>query len=364
MILFDTQNFLPDVGGTQLYVTGLADALAARGHALEVYCDATSAEAACRVDAARAYPIRRFRGPRPWMRRRKARAVMARLAKGDVKAVVSDTWKSLSPLDARALEGVRVMCLGHGNEFLQVPGGTKERRMIASLAKADIVAANSRFTAGLAEPFAKAKVQVLLPGVIPPAGASRQFAARMAGQNPKLLTIARLEPRKGIDMVLRALPALRDAHPGLTYDIVGKGADRARLERLVKELGIAACVRFHAYVSESEKANFLKNADIFLLANRREGTSVEGFGIVFQEAAAFGVPSIAGSDGGTGDAVLAGETGLIVDGEDENALREAALKLLGDHALRNRLAAAAHKRFWNEFAWDAAVTRFERALLG
>lgn len=364
MILFDTQNFLPDVGGTQLYVTGLADALAARGHAIEVFCDATSAEAAARVDAARTYPIRRFGGPRPWMRWRKARAVTARLAEGDVKAVVTDTWKSLSPLSESAIEGVRVLCLGHGNEFLQVPGSAKERRMIASLAKANIVAANSKFTAGLIEPFAKGKVKVLLPGVIPPVGASREFAAREPRQSPKLLTIARLEPRKGIDMVLRALPSLCEAHPGLIFDVVGKGADRARLEKLVQELGIAASVRFHAYVSDNEKANFLKNADIFLLPNRREGHSVEGFGIVFQEAAAFGVPSIAGADGGTGDAVIAGETGLIVDSEDETVLREATLKLLADNSLRNRLAAAARQRFWNEFAWDAAVTRFEKALLG
>jgi len=363
MILFDTQNFLPDVGGTQLYVTGLADALAARGHFIEVFCDATSAEAAARIDAARHYPIMRFGGPRPWMRWRKAHAVAARIAEGDVTAIVTDTWKSLSPLSERILSDVRVLCLGHGNEFLQAPGGVKERRMIAALAKADILAANSQFTARIAEPFARGKTRVMLPGVIPPAGASREFAPHAPTQNPKLLTIARLEPRKGIDMVLRALPELRAKYPGLIYDIVGKGADRARLEKLVQELGVAASVRFHAYVSENEKANFLKNADIFLLPNRREGTSVEGFGIVFQEAAAFGVPSIAGADGGTGDAVIADQTGLIVDGENEPTIRDAVLRLLSDNELRNRLAAAAHKRFWAEFAWDAAVARFEKALL-
>ena len=363
MILFDTQNFLPDVGGTQTYVTGLADALAARGHPIAVYCDASSADAARRVDAARNYPILRFGGPRPWMRWRKARAVTARVAAGDVIAIVTDTWKSLSPLHARALGGVRVLCLGHGNEFLQKPDSAKERRMIASLAKANTLAANSRFTAKLAEPFAHGKTCVLLPGVIPPAGAAREFAPRAPSKNPRLLTIARLEPRKGIDMVLRALPALRAVHPGLVYDIVGKGADRARLELLVRELGVAASVCFHAFVSENEKANFLRNADIFLLPNRREGSSVEGFGIVFEEAAAFGVPSIAGADGGTGDAVIAGQTGLIVDGEDERAIRDATLRLLADNDLRNRLAAAAHARFWSEFAWDAAVARFEKALL-
>src|SRR5277367_6366102 len=98
MILFASQNFLPDVGGTQLYVTGLADALAARGHTLEVYCDASSAGAAHIIDAARPYPIRRFGGFRPWLRWRKARAVSERLAAGGVDALVTDTWKSLEQI--------------------------------------------------------------------------------------------------------------------------------------------------------------------------------------------------------------------------------------------------------------------------
>src|ERR1700761_5417885 len=149
MILFATQNFLPSVGGTQIYVTGLADALAKKGHDIEVYCDTASKGAAQKVDAARPYQIFRFGGPRPLMRRRKARAVMKRIAEGGISAVITDTWKSLEHLPVDGLKDVRVMCLAHGNEFLHGPDTAKGKLLIKCLAKADIVAANSEFTADL-----------------------------------------------------------------------------------------------------------------------------------------------------------------------------------------------------------------------
>src|SRR5262249_51298736 len=157
MILFATQNFLPSVGGTQLYVTGLADALAARGHRIEVFCDTASREAARQIDSARSYPIRRFGGPRPLMRRAKARGVAKRLRQGGICAIITDTWKSLEHFAPGILRNVRVLCLAHGSEFFVPEGGSKELRMIACLAKADIVAANSHFTADLAKPFVSGK---------------------------------------------------------------------------------------------------------------------------------------------------------------------------------------------------------------
>jgi len=364
MILFASQNFLPDVGGTQLYVTGLADALAGHGHALEVYCDASSMGAARAIDAARRYPIRRFGGFRPWLRWRKARAVTERLAQGGVDALITDTWKSLGQIPPQALADVRVFCLGHGSEFLQTAGSLKERRMRECLAKADIVAANSRFTADLVRPYVsgKTKVEVIWPGVVPPAGVASVFAERRQSNAPKLITIARLEPRKGVDAVLRALPALRAKFPQISYDIVGKGEDKTRLVELSNSLGVSDCVRFHGYISDDEKAALLSSADLFLLPNRREPGSVEGFGIVFLEAAAFGVPSLAGADGGTADAVIAGQTGTLVDGASDAAVEAALLGLLSDPARRVAMGRAAHARFWSSFAWDAAVARFEVAL--
>jgi phosphatidylinositol alpha-1,6-mannosyltransferase len=364
MILFATQNFLPSIGGTQLYVTGLADALAARGHAVEVYCDAAGATAAKKVDGARSYAIRRFGGFRPLMRRNKARAVATRIAQGDVRAVITDTWKSLEHLPPESLARVRVVCLAHGSEFLAKPGSAKERRMIECLAKADIVAANSHFTAGLVKPHLRGKteVRVIAPGVDPPADATSELKPRSGDGGPRLLSIARLEPRKGIDAVLRALPALAKTHPDLRYDIVGKGADRGRLAALARKLRVAGRVFLHGYISEAKKSELLGAADVFVLPNRRERDSVEGFGIVFVEAAAFGVPALAGADGGTADAVLDGETGLLVDGADDGAVRAALSRLLDESDWRRALGRAAQQRFWREFAWPAAIERFEAAL--
>ncbi len=368
MILFATQNFLPAEGGTQRYVTGLADALAGRGRAIEVYCDAASHASARAVDAARSYPIVRFGGPRPWLRWRKAKAVIRRLDNPaglpKVTALVTDTWKSLEQIPSAALGGVRVFCLAHGSEFLVPRGGTKERRLRACLAKVDVLAANSHFTADLARPFAPGgtDVRVMLPGTEPPHGAAPTLAPRADNAPLRILTIARLEPRKGIDTVLHALPALRDAHPGIHYDVIGKGDDAARLAALAQRLGLSATVTFHGYISDDQKAALIRGADVFALPNRREPNSVEGFGIVFLEAAAFGIPSVAGQDGGTSDAVLDGRTGLVVDGGDEKAVGTALAALLSDKDTRSRMGAAAHVRFWSTFAWETAVTRFEQAL--
>ena len=363
MILFNTQNFLPDVGGMQLYLTGLADALAARGHEIAVYCDASSKTAAAKVDIARRYPIIRFGGVPMVKRPRKAHAVAKRILHGGVKAMIADTWKSLELQKPQNLTALRVLCLAHGSEFLARHGSGKEARMIDCMAKADVLGANSRFTANLLKPYLRGNTQsrFLPPGIVPPHGAAREYTQRKNG-GPNLVTIARLEPRKGIDMTLRAVAALADRHPRLKYDIVGKGNDRKRLETLALQFGIASKVKFHGYITESEKAALLSAADVFLMPNRREPGSVEGFGIVFLEAAAFGVPSIAGADGGTDDAVIDGKTGLVVDAESEKNVIDGLRRLLSDAPERETMGRAAHSRFWNEFAWEAAIARFETAL--
>ena len=134
------------------------------------------------------------------------------------------------------------------------------------------------------------------------------------------------------------------------------------MRRLASHLRLGERVRFHGYISEDQKADLLSRADLFLLPNRREPGSVEGFGIAFIEAAAFGTPSIAGADGGTADAILDGKTGVIVDASDDMVVAAAVRRMLGDVAIRRAMGEAAHRRFWNEFAWDSAITRFEDAL--
>jgi phosphatidylinositol alpha-1,6-mannosyltransferase len=361
VIVITTQNFPPDIGGIQIYVGGLADALAARGHSVAVYCDAESR--AAEFDRTRRYPIHRFGGAKLWQRWRKARAVNQRIAGGGVRAVIADSWKSLELYVAPATPP-RVICIAHGAELLVRRGSAKARRMMAALAKADCVAANSHFTAALVKPFLAphAELCVLNPGVETPPGAARSYVARPRRRN--ILTIARFDPYKGIDTILRTVAGLKGKYPDLVYHVIGNGKDRTRLAALAASLGVSDCVRFHGRVSDAQKAALLSQCDVFALANRREPGEVEGFGIVFVEAGAYGLPVIAGTDGGTADAVVDGETGLLVDGADEAAVREALVRLLENPAEAEAMGRAGHARFWSEFAWDAAIARFEKVLGG
>lgn len=363
MIAITTQNFAPDIGGMQAYLTGLADALAQKGHTVSVYCDAPRQASARCVPFDREYEMVRFGGPPPWRRWRKARAVARRILSGAVSAVVADSWKSIEYLPHGTKSHTRIVCLAHGAEFLVQPQSAKGRRIGSALAKADLVAANSRFTAELVRPFLKrsADLAVVMPGVNAPLGAAAEYRTKQA-DSQRLISIARLDPYKGIDAVLRVLPQLRKAFPQLRYDIIGDGKDRERLIAMQRDLGIADIVRFHGRASEQQKSELLNDACLFVLPNRDESGEVEGFGLVFAEASAFGLPCIGGNSGGVSDAIVDGKTGLLVDGCREDEIEAALRRLLTDHGLAEAMARAAHARFWAEFAWPAAIGRFEKVL--
>jgi phosphatidylinositol alpha-1,6-mannosyltransferase len=186
----------------------------------------------------------------------------------------------------------------------------------------------------------------------------KAIRGRIGGGAPIIATMARLEPRKGIDATIRALPAVLERHPGCRYAVGGSGADRGRLEALAASLNVRQAVVFLGRVSDEEKAALLSVADVYAMPVRREGPSVEGFGMGYLEAAWFGVPALAGRDGGAADAVLDGETGLVCDGANQDEVDGSLLSLLGDAALRKRLGIAAQERVKRELTWSVAIQRF------
>jgi glycosyltransferase involved in cell wall biosynthesis len=141
-----------------------------------------------------------------------------------------------------------------------------------------------------------------------------------------LLTLGRLdaaERYKGVDEVLEGLQQLRQTVPELVYIIVGDGTDRARLEQKARSLGVARHVRFAGRINDAEKADHYRLADAFVMPGRGEG-----FGIVFLEAMACGVPVVASTLDGSREAVRDGELGLMVDPDDADALSDALLTAL------------------------------------
>ncbi len=165
--------------------------------------------------------------------------------------------------------------------------------------------------------------------------------------------MSRLVPRKGFDVLLDAVGGLE----GVQVAIAGSGRDRFRLERRAGRLGSRA--QLLGRVPDADLPGLYACADVFAMPCRTRwgGLEAEGFGIVFLEAAACGVPAVAGRSGGADEAVVDGETGRVVDPSDVTAVRDAIAQLLADDALRRRLGTAAAARARRDFSYDVLAAR-------
>jgi phosphatidylinositol alpha-1,6-mannosyltransferase len=212
---------------------------------------------------------------------------------------------------------------------------------------------------------------VIPPGVDPRRFRPLEEAERTAARSrfdlpvdaPVVLTLSRLVPRKGVDVVLAAVARLRDQLPDVMVTVAGSGRDRSRLERIARSTGAPA--RFLGRVPDEDLPALYGCADVFamLCRNRWGGLEQEGFGIVFLEAAAAGVPSVAGRSGGAHEAVVHGRTGAIVDDPtDVAAVAEAIRHRLVDHRLRAAESAAARARAEHELSYDHLASRLARTL--
>ncbi len=184
---------------------------------------------------------------------------------------------------------------------------------------------------------------------LPPARRTSARATARAGLGlpidaPLVVSVSRLVPRKGMDVLVRAAALLAPSHPDLCVAIGGTGRDRGRLERLVRRTG--APVRLLGRVAHDDLPLLYGCGDAFamLCRNRWWGLEQEGFGIVFLEAAAAGVAQVAGDSGGAAEAVVEGETGYVVaDPTDPEAVADRLARLLDDPARRARMGAAARR---------------------
>jgi phosphatidylinositol alpha-1,6-mannosyltransferase len=217
----------------------------------------------------------------------------------------------------------------------------------------------------IAEPFSilvkrfapKARVRKIPLGcrALPAAGdRSAAEAARpeLAGKRV-VLSVGRLQPRKGFDVTLRALARLLAEGRDLIYVAVGDGPDRTRLEQLARELGVSERVIFAGKVDDAKLAALYARADVFTMPSREEGTSVEGFGLVFVEAGAAGVPVIGGRSGGVCEVVREGENGLLVEPLDAEALATAIARVLDDPQLAARFGAEGRRLAREVFTFEA-----------
>jgi phosphatidylinositol alpha-1,6-mannosyltransferase len=370
--LLVTNDFPPKVGGIQSYLGELWRRLPSA----RVVVLTTAYPGAAAFDTAQPFRVRRSRRrvllPTPETR-------------GEIERVADETGASLIVLDPAlplgllgprlARAGRRYAVVLHGAE-VTVPGRLPGSRAALRRVLADavhVVAAGSypeaeaRHAAGAAMPPAT----VVPPGVDterfrPLDGDERAKVRAALGidiEDELVVSLSRLVPRKGMDVLIEAAARLRGTHPRLVVAVAGAGRDRSRLERLVARTG--APVRFLGRVPDDEVPALLGAADVFamLCRNRWAGLEQEGFGIVFLEAAACGVPQIAGDSGGAAEAVADGETGIVVrDPRSVEAVADAVAALLADPERRRLMGEAARRRAETSFAYDVLAARLDTVL--
>ena len=366
--LLVTNDFPPKIGGIQSLLWEWWRRLPPDSFAVLTSPYAGTAE----FDAAQPFHIERTREPvllpHPWMVSRvneMAARVGADLIVLDPAVPLGLIGPSLQlPYDV-VLHGAEVTVPGRIPGSKQVLGHVlrNARHVIAA---GGYPAAEAEHAAGQALP-----TTVVPPGVdaqrFQPLGVDQRSDARrhfgFAADAEVIVGISRLVPRKGFDTAIRAVAALRHQRPNLVLAIAGGGRDAQRLQRLATEL--QAPVRFLGRVSNDELPLLYGCADIstMLCRNRWAGLEQEGFGIVFLEAAACGVPQVAGRSGGAAEAVADGVTGIVVQRPEDVAEVTAAFsRLLDDPDLRHAMGAAARQRAVDEFSYDLLAQRLGNAL--
>ncbi len=218
----------------------------------------------------------------------------------------------------------------------------------------------------------KAALEHLPPGVdtdrfTPDPAARAEMRARYGlGERPDIVCLSRLVPRKGQDMLIRALPAIRERVDGATLVIVGGGPYLATLHRLARQAGVTDQVIFTGGVPGDELPAHHAMADVFAMPCRTRGAGldVEGLGIVYLEASATGVPVVAGRSGGAPETVQDGVTGVVANGWDVDEIASAVGEILSDPDRAAQMGAAGRRWAVDNWQWRRQAARLAGLLAG
>jgi phosphatidylinositol alpha-1,6-mannosyltransferase len=369
--LLVTNDFPPKIGGIQSYLWELWRRLPAD----DVTVLTSGHRDAEAFDAQQDFNVVRIREPvmvpSPVLVRRIRRLV----ADVGAQAVLLDPALPLGAIGPSL--GVPYAVVLHGAE-VTVPGRLPATRHILArvvrgsslvIAAGNYPAAEARRAVGGDE--AMPPLALVPPGVDPerfvPLARIERAAARarfgLAGAGPLVVSVSRLVPRKGMDTLIDAATIMAAEHPDLQVAIAGEGRDQGRLERRARRN--RAPVKLLGHISHADLPSLYACADVFSMSCRSRwgGLEQEGFGIVFLEAAAAGVPSVAGDSGGAAEAVVDGETGLVVRPPDDAATLAAAIsRLLADPAMASSQGQAARRRAETEYSYDLLAERLRKAV--
>ncbi|POM24140.1 GDP-mannose-dependent alpha-(1-6)-phosphatidylinositol monomannoside mannosyltransferase [Actinomadura rubteroloni] len=361
-----TNDFPPRPGGIQAFVHNLA----VRRPAGSVVVYAPAWEGAAAFDAAQPFPVVRHPTslmlPEPGVLRRAAQILRAEGCDSVLFGAAAPLGLLAPALRARGAR--RLVGLTHGHEagWAALPVARRLLRRIGDGTDALTYLGEytrSRLARALSA-GAAARLARLAPGVdetlfAPGAGGAEIRKRHGLAGRPVAVCVSRLVPRKGQDTLIRAWPRVRRAVPDAALLLVGGGPYRRDLERLADAAGVRSSVVFTGSVPWEELPAHYDAGDVFAMPcrTRRRGLDVEGLGIVYLEAAATGLPVVAGDSGGAPDAVLDGTTGVVVPGRSSEAVGDAVAGLLADPVRARALGAAGRAWVEREWRWDVQAAR-------
>lgn len=362
-VLLVTNDFPPRVGGIQSYLGSIYGRLPAHGIEVRVLAPAFEGDEA--HDRAAPVEVVRWDGSM-WRGSGALRRRVAELSR-DVDAIAFGAVVPSSSMAPKLDRPIVVHTHGFEVGWARTPA---LRALLARILRsAALVTVVSDYTRPYIERAGAPETQMLRTGVdlerfnpgIDPTPLRKRYGL---DDRPVVACVSRLVPRKGQDQILKAMPAVLRAVPDAAALIVGGGSYQKALRQLAEEKGIERAVVFTGEVAEDELAAHYAAGDIFAMPcrSRYAKLEVEGLGLVYLEAQACARPAIAGDSGGAPEAVIDGETGLVVGGKDTDALADAIALLLGDRGYARTMGEAGRRFVEAEHDWSKVVARLASML--
>ena len=359
MYLIVTRSFPPEIGGMQKLLWGLTNELS-KNYMIKVFADYHKDHQP--YDDQVSFSIERVGGMKLLRKYRKAQLINEFLKENKVEGIIADHWKSLELIKTNK----KKFCLIHSKEINHEKRTSLNKRVLNVLNNVEVVIANSKYTKNLAIQCGvdEDRVTVINPGVDSVQELNKKSLDKVESllkhKSPRLVTISRYDKRKNHEKVIMALRNLKQIYPNIIYICIGYGDEEENIKKLVKELNLEEQVMFFKDISNELKNSLLAKSNIFVMPSVIYKKSVEGFGIVYVEAAQYGIPSIGGVDGGAADAIEHKKTGLICDGNNLDEIYSSINSMLENNKYLEYGKAAREKS--EKFQWDKIIKEYEKIL--
>ena len=370
-VVIPTADYPPIEGGISTVALQVSRQLAAMGHSVTVVAPWFPGQE--RFDETEPVTVLRYSGYNTgWLRFfPMLAATWPRLRKADLVLAINIAYGGLIGRLATRVHGTPYAAFAYAYEFLKF----RQRSVLGSLlcsvyARARAVVAISAFTRDNLVAFGvdPARIETIHPGA-PPARILSEEELRelrykyVLDSDRVVLAVGRFIPRKGHVTLLRAFPRILEQFPDTKLVLVGQGPCVRDAAYAAHDLGIRDRVLLPGRVSDDDLAGLYQTCDVFALPTGQDGKGqVEGFGLVFAEAHAYGKSVVAGRSGGVVDAVIDRETGLIVEPDQPEAVADAVIRLMGDPELARQLGENGRRRVETELNWQRFTERLLEAI--